>query len=51
MILITSSLFKRCENVHAYFAGATLIRLAEINDSRSLITTDSDFRVYHWCGK
>jgi predicted nucleic acid-binding protein len=37
------SLFKRYENVAASLADAALIRLAEINDSALLITTDRDF--------
>lgn len=41
-----SSLFKRYENVPASLAVAALIRLAEINDSPLLITTDSDFHIY-----
>ena len=40
-----SSLFKRYENVPASLADAALIRLAEINDSPLLITTDSDFHI------
>jgi predicted nucleic acid-binding protein len=41
-----SSLFKRYENVPASLADAALIRLAEINDSPLLLTTDSDFHIY-----
>ena len=50
------SLFKRYENVPASLADAALIRLAVINGSPLLITTDSDFifiaamevRGFHW---
>ena len=46
-----SSLFKRYENVPASLADAALIRLAEINDSPLLLTTDSDFHVYRRHGR
>jgi predicted nucleic acid-binding protein len=46
-----SSLFKRYENVEASLADAALIRLAEINDSPILLTTDSDFNVYRRHGR
>jgi len=46
-----SSLFKRYENVPASLADAALIRLAEINDSPLLLTTDSDFHIYHRHGR
>ena len=46
-----SSLFKRYENVPASLADAALIRLAEINNSPLLITTDSDFHVYRRHGR
>jgi predicted nucleic acid-binding protein len=46
-----SSLFKRYENAPASLADAALIRLAEINDSPLLITTDSDFHVYRRHGR
>jgi predicted nucleic acid-binding protein len=46
-----SSLFKRYENVPASLADAALIRLAEINDSPLLITTDSDFHIYRRHGR
>ena len=46
-----SSLFKRYENVPASLADAALIRLAEINDSPLLITTDSDFQIYRRHGR
>lgn len=46
-----SSLFKRYENVPASLAVAALIRLAEINDSPLLITTDSDFHIYRRHGR
>jgi predicted nucleic acid-binding protein len=46
-----SSLFKRYENVPATLADAALIRLAEINDSPLLITTDSDFHIYRRHGR
>ena len=41
-----SSLFKRYESVPVSLADAALIRLAEINDSPLLLTTDSDFHIY-----
>ena len=40
-----SPLFKRYENVSASLADAALIRLAEINDSPLLLTTDRDFQI------
>jgi hypothetical protein len=40
-----SSLFKRYQNVPASLADAALIRLAEINDSPLLLTTDRDFHL------
>ncbi len=46
-----SSLFKRYENVPASLADAALIRLAEINESPLLITTDSDFHIYRRHGR
>ena len=46
-----SSLFKRYENVPASLADVELIRLAEINDSPLLLTTDSDFRIYRRHGR
>jgi uncharacterized protein len=46
-----SSLFKRYENVPASLADAALIRLAEINDSPLLLTTDSDFHIYRRHGR
>jgi hypothetical protein len=46
-----SSLFKRYENVPASLADAALIRLAEINDSPLLLTTDSDFQIYRRNGR
>ena len=46
-----SSLFKRYENVPASLADAALIRLAEINDSLLLLTTDSDFHIYRRHGR
>ena len=46
-----SLLFKRYENVPASLADAALIRLAEINDSPLLITTDSDFHIYRRNGR
>jgi predicted nucleic acid-binding protein len=46
-----TSLFKRYENVPASLADAALIRLAEINDSPLLITTDSDFHIYRRHGR
>jgi predicted nucleic acid-binding protein len=46
-----STLFKRYENVPASLADAALIRLAEINDSPLLLTTDSDFQIYRRHGR
>ena len=46
-----SSLFKRYENVPASLADAALIRLAEINDSPLLLTTDSEFHIYRRHGR
>jgi predicted nucleic acid-binding protein len=46
-----SSLFKRYENVPTSLADAALIRLAEINDSPLLLTTDSDFHIYRRHGR
>jgi predicted nucleic acid-binding protein len=46
-----SSLFKRYENVPASLANAALIRLAEINDSPLLLTTDRDFHIYRRHGR
>jgi len=46
-----TSLFKRYDNVPASLADAALIRLAEINDSPLLITTDSDFHIYRRHGR
>jgi predicted nucleic acid-binding protein len=46
-----SSLFKRYVNVPASLADAALIRLAEINDSPLLLTTDSDFHIYRRHGR
>ena len=40
-----NSLSKREENVPASLADAALIRLAEINDSPLLLTTDRDFHL------
>jgi predicted nucleic acid-binding protein len=50
-ICSVSSLFKRYENVPASLADAALIRLAEINDSPLLLTTDSDFHIYRRHGR
>lgn len=50
-ISAVSSLFKRYENVPASLADAALIRLAEINDSPLLLTTDSDFHIYRRHGR
>jgi hypothetical protein len=41
-----SAQFRRNENVRASLADAALIRLEEINDSRLLLTTESDFHIY-----
>jgi predicted nucleic acid-binding protein len=46
-----SSLFKRYENVPASLADAALIRIAEINDSPLLLTTDRDFHIYRRHGR
>ena len=46
-----SSLFRRYENVPASLADAALIRLAELNDSPLLLTTDSDFHIYRRHGR
>jgi hypothetical protein len=46
-----SSLFKRYENVPVSLADAALIRLAEVNDSLLLLTTDSDFHIYRRHGR
>jgi predicted nucleic acid-binding protein len=46
-----SSLFKRYENVPDSLADAALIRLAEINDSPLLLTTDCDFHIYRRHGR
>ena len=46
-----SLLIKRYENVPASLADAALIRMAEINDSPLLITTDSDFHIYRRHGR
>lgn len=46
-----SALFKRYENVPASLADAALIRLAEINDSPLLLTTDSVFQIYRRHGR
>ena len=50
-ISAVSALFKRYENVPASLADAALIRLAEINDSPLLLTTDSDFHIYRRHGR
>jgi len=50
-ISAVSSLFKRYENVPASLTDAALIRLAEINDSPLLLTTDSDFHIYRRHGR
>jgi uncharacterized protein len=44
-ISAVSALFRRYENVPTSLADAALIRLAEINDSPLLLTTDSDFHI------
>jgi hypothetical protein len=46
-----SSLCKRYENVPASLTDAALIRLAEINDSPLLFTTDSDFHMHRRHGR
>lgn len=46
-----SSLFKRYANVPSSLADVALIRLAEINDSPLLLTTDSDFHIYRRHGR
>jgi predicted nucleic acid-binding protein len=45
------NLFKRYENVPASLADASLVRLAEISDAPTLLTTDSDFHVYRRHGR
>jgi predicted nucleic acid-binding protein len=45
------NLFKRYENVPASLADAALVRLAEISDSPTLLTTDSDFHIYRRHGR
>jgi len=50
-ISAVSALFRRYENVPASLADAALIRLAEINDSPLLLTTDSDFHIYRRHGR
>jgi predicted nucleic acid-binding protein len=50
-ISAVSALFRRYENVPASLADAALIRLAEINDSPLLRTTDSDFHIYRRHGR
>jgi hypothetical protein len=45
------SLFKWYENVPASLADVALIRLAEINDSPLLLTTDSHFHIYRRHGR
>ena len=45
------NLFKRYENVPASLADAALIRLAEISDAPTLLTTDSDFHIYRRHGR
>jgi hypothetical protein len=51
MISSVSSLFKRYGNVPASLADAALIRLAEINASPLLLTTDSDHHIYRRHGR
>ena len=46
-----SSLFRRYENVPASLADAAITRLAEINDSPLLLTTDRDFHMYRCHGR
>lgn len=45
------NLFKRYENVPASLADASLVRLAEISDAPTLLTTDSDFHIYRRHGR
>lgn len=45
------NLFKRYENVSASLADASLVRLAEISDAPTLLTTDSDFHIYRRHGR
>ena len=40
------NLFKRYGKVPASLADAALVRLAEISDAPTLLTTDSDFHIY-----
>ncbi len=41
-----SALLKRYSNVPMSLADACLVRMAELRDSSSILTLDSDFRVY-----
>jgi predicted nucleic acid-binding protein len=50
-IVSVNQLFKRYENVPASLADVALIRLAEINDSPLLLTTDRDFHIYRRHGR
>jgi hypothetical protein len=50
-ISAVSALLRRHENVPASLADAALIRLAEINDSPLLLTTDSDFHIHRRHGR
>jgi uncharacterized protein len=45
------NLFKRYGNVPASLADASLIRLAEISDAPTLLTTDSDVHIYRRHGR
>ena len=45
------NLFKRYEKVPASLADAALVRLAEISDAPTLLTTDSDFHIYRRHGR
>ena len=44
-------LFKRYENVPVSLVDAALVRLAEISDAPTLLTTDSDFHLYRRRGR
>ena len=50
-ITAVSTLFKRYGNVPVSLADAALVRMSEIVDGASLLTTDSDFYVYRRHGR
>lgn len=45
-IASVSALLKKYQNVPASLADTCLVRMAELNDSSSILTLDSDFRIY-----